>query len=333
MSDRDPVDVWSALPEAMLDGEGPTYYDRPAIKEPVWIWSVPAYFYVGGSAGAAALLGAVATGASDLDDVERYGRWIAAIGTTVGTGFLIIDLGRPERFLNMLRVFRPTSPMSLGSWLLAATSGAAVVAAATRRHDGAIGAMGDLAGVAAGAFGAPLAGYTGVLIANTAVPAWQGARRTLPLLFTASGIAGAASLLELLPLGDRGAATVRWYGAIGAAGELAAGEALTREVGQVDGVAEPYHDGVSGTLWKVAKGATAASLLLRLLPGAGRRTRFLSGLLGTVGAVSLRFAVFHAGKRSARDPRATFRRQRAGYGGAEVTETAAVTGPDRRALD
>lgn len=321
------------MSDATLDADGPTYYDRPAIKEPVWIWSVPAYFYVGGSAGAAALLGAIATGTRDLDDVERYCRWTAATGTTLGTGFLIIDLGRPERFLNMLRVFRPTSPMSIGSWLLAATSGAAVVAAAAQRREGVVGALGDLAGVAAGVLGAPLAGYTGVLVANTAVPAWQGARKTLPLLFTASGVAGAASLLELLPLGSRGAATVRWYGAIGAAGELAAGEALTREVGEVEGADAPYHDGVSGTLWRVAKGATAASLLLRLLPGGGRRRRFLSGLLGTVGAIALRFSVFHAGQRSSRDPRATFRQQRAGYGATEVTGAPAVTGPDRHALD
>ncbi|MDQ4129730.1 MAG: hypothetical protein M3133_01860, partial [Actinomycetota bacterium] len=79
---------------------------------------------------------------------------------------------------------------------------------------------------------------------------------------------------------------------------------------------------------------TAASLLISLLPGSKRPKRIASGLLGTVGSLSLRFGVFYAGPRSARDPRATFHQQRAGYGAAEVTRTAAVTGPGgRRALD
>src|SRR5918912_3378961 len=97
---------------------GATYYDRPVLKEPVWIWAVPAYFYVGGVAGAAATLGAV-TALSRDDDLEvlaRRCRALAAGGTVAGSALLVYDLGRPERFLNMLRVFRPSSPLNVGSW-------------------------------------------------------------------------------------------------------------------------------------------------------------------------------------------------------------------------
>ncbi|MDP8928954.1 MAG: polysulfide reductase NrfD [Actinomycetota bacterium] len=327
-----PYDVWPRKPSAdsQVRPADRTYYDRPAIKEPVWIWSVPAYFYIGGTSGAASLLGAVASYRAGLEGLERACRWLAAAGDALGTGLLIIDLGRPARFLNMLRVFRPTSPMSVGSWVLALSSGLSALSALTSRREGAIGRVGDAAGQVAGLLGVPLAGYSAVLVTNTAVPAWQGARRTLPLLFAASGVAGAASLLDLLDLDEHEVAAVRVFGVAGGVGELLAGRALEREVGQVERAAHPYHEGLSGLLWKAAKVATAASLFTSLLPGASRPKRALAGLLGTAGSLSLRFAVFHAGRRSARDPRATFHQQRAGHGAAEVTHAAAVTGPDGR---
>lgn len=327
-----PYEIWPQNPSADSQGRPAerTYYDRPAIKEPVWIWSVPAYFYAGGTSGAASLLGAVATYRDGLEGLERACRWLAAAGEVLGTGLLVIDLGRPERFLNMLRVFRPTSPMSMGSWILALSSGLSTLSAVTSRREGALGRLGDAAGQVAGLLGMPLAGYSAVLVSNTAVPAWQGARRALPLLFTASGMVGAASLLDLLDLDEHEAAVVRLFGVAGHVGELLAGHAVEREVGQVERAARPYHEGTAGSLWKAAKLATAASLLVSVLPGSSRPKRVLAGLLGTAGSLSLRFAVFHAGRRSARDPRATFHQQRAGFGAAEVTHAAAVTGPDGR---
>src|SRR5580765_6742485 len=91
-----------------------TYYDRPMLKQPVWIWTVPAYFYVGGVAGAALVLGAVAQfqNDDDLRSLVRSARWIGAGGQLLGSIFLIVDLGRPERFFNMLRVLNPKSPLS-----------------------------------------------------------------------------------------------------------------------------------------------------------------------------------------------------------------------------
>lgn len=315
-----------------MSDDGPTYYDRPILKEPVWIWSVPAYFAVGGAAGAAAVLGAVAQLRGGLDGLVGRCRWIATAGTTVGTVLLVIDLGRPARFLNMLRVFRPSSPMSIGSWVLAATSGAATVSAFTHRRGGPAGVLGDVAGLGSGALGGPLAGYTAVLVSNTAVPAWQGARRTLPLLFTGSGVAGAASVLQLLDLDDDEVSAVRTFHVAGSLWELAAGEAVEREVGRVERAARPYHEGASGALWKAAKVATGLSLVASLVPGFARWKRGLAGVLGILGALLVRFAVFQAGKVSSRDPRATFASQRAGRGALEVTGTAGVTGPgDERA--
>src|SRR5207302_8215752 len=92
--------------------EAVTYYNQPLVKPPVWVWSVPTYFYAGAAAGASLALGATAQlpGRGSLDLLRRC-RWIGVTGITAGTGLLIYDLGRPERFYNMLRVFRPTSPM------------------------------------------------------------------------------------------------------------------------------------------------------------------------------------------------------------------------------
>lgn len=327
--------VWSRKPSADGAPKGDTtYFDRAAIKRPVWIWSVPAYFYAGATGGAAAVLGVVAENREELRDLAVYCRRISAAADMLGTAFLIEDLGRPERFLNMLRVFRPTSPMSIGSWVLAGSSGMSTVAAATARRKGLLGRLGRAAGVGAALLGMPLSGYTAVLLANTAVPAWQMARRTLPLLFMSSGVASAGSLLHLLPLNDEEAEVVRWFTAAGQVGELVAGIAVEREAGRVERAAEPYHEGLSGNLWKASKAATTASLVLVLLPGDNQVKRTLAGLLGSGGAIAVRFAVFHAGMRSSEDPRATFQQQRAGYGGAEATGTAAVTGAGgRRALD
>jgi hypothetical protein len=323
-----PFGVWDGGPEP----EGATYYDRPVLKEPVWIWAVPAYFFVGGAAGAAAVLGAAVqvTGDEDLRDLVARCRRIAAAGDAIGTGLLIYDLGRPARFLNMLRVFRPTSPMSVGSWVLAASAPLSSLSALLARADGSLRRLGDLAGLGAGFTGMPLTGYTAVLLANTAVPVWQASRRSLPVLFTASAVSGAASLLDLLDLGEREQRVVRRYGLAGKLAELAAMLAVERDAGRVERVGRPLREGVAGALWRASKAFGTASLAFSLLPGRGRGKRTLSGLLGTMGSLALRFAVFHAGRASARDPRATFRQQRAGYGAAEAAGVAAVTGVQGR---
>jgi formate-dependent nitrite reductase membrane component NrfD len=312
--------------------EDVTYYDRPLLKQPTWIWSVPAYFYVGGAAGASAVLGMVA----ELADEEELGglitrcRWISTIGDTAGTALLIEDLGRPDRFINMLRVFRPSSPMNLGSWVLSISAIASVASALFANRRGIVGAVGRSGSVLSGVAGFPLAGYTAVLVSNTAVPLWQGSRRSLPLVFIASATSAAASLLDFLHLTDREARIVKRYGLAGKIGEVIAATAMEREGDEVEHVGRALGEGLAGTLWRGAKALTAASAVLSLIPGTSRGKRRLSGLLGTLGAVAVRFAVFDAGKRSASDPMATFRQQRSGRGGAEVMGVAAVTGPDAR---
>jgi formate-dependent nitrite reductase membrane component NrfD len=327
-----PFDVWKEVPSR--DGRRPqeemTYYERPVLKEPTWIWAVPAYFYAGGAAGAAAVLGMVAE-LADEDDLEGLlirCRWISAVGDVVGTGLLIEDLGRPDRFANMLRVFRPTSPMSVGSWILAVSTPSSLVSVLFRKRQGLLGVVGRGGGLTSGMAGLPLSGYTAVLLSNTAVPVWQATRRSLPLLFVSGAVSSAASLLDLMDLGEREERIVRRYGLAGKLGELASTIAVEREADDVEQVGRVLHEGVSGALWRAAKALTAASAALSLFPGKSKARRKLSGVLGTLGAVALRFAIFEAGKRSASDPRATFTQQRAGHGAMETTGTAAVTGPD-----
>lgn len=287
------------------------YHGRPVVKEPVWIWSVPAYFFAGGAAGAAATLAALAARAGGLAGLVRHGRRLAAGGAALGAGLLVIDLGRPERFLNMLRVFRPTSAMSVGSWTLAAfgaASGASLLPGATGRRAGAV----------AGALGLPLSTYTGVLLGDTSMPAWRAARPVLPVLFAASAVSSAASLLSLAPLSARERHVVARFGALGKTAELAAAAACARAVTAEPEVARSLSDGLAGSLWRASKGLTAASLLA---DAAGHRrgaARRLGALLGAAGSLALRYAVFHAGKASARAPAATFALERGARPGAPV---------------
>jgi formate-dependent nitrite reductase membrane component NrfD len=337
-----PFEVWSDLPSR--DGRArtqwkerePTYYDRPVLKEPVWIWAVPAYFYAGGAAGAAAVLGATgqAFGRGAHDGLITRCRWIAAVGGAVGTGLLIHDLGRPERFLNMLRVFRPSSPLNVGSWVLAAAGPLTAGSAVLSGFGGLAGAVGDVAGYAAGVIGLPLSGYTAVLLSNTAVPVWSQMRRSLPALFVSSAMTAASSLLELMELSPREERIVHRFGVTAKVAELASMSAVELESGRVEQVAKPLKEGKSGMLLKAAKAATVASLALSLIPGKGKGRRKAAAVLATAGALCYKFGIFYAGQPSALDPRATFRMQRAGHGGAEVTGRPAVTGPaDLRIAD
>lgn len=304
--------------------EAPSYYGVPAIKAPVWLPTIPTYFYVGGLSGAASVLGAAVEllEGHALETLGRRCRWIGLAGDLMGTGLLIQDLGRPARFLNMLRVFRPTSPMNMGAWILVASSAmntASVAGMLLRRRSGVLEKLGNGASLAAGVLGMPLAGYTAVLLSNSAVPVWQGARRTLPLLFMASGMASAASLLELLPEhSERERKVVRRYGTLGRVAELAAGFAVERELSRSEELARPLKRGRAGALWKAAKVCTAAGLALSLLPGRQRWKQVTASVLSSAGALAVRYALYEAGKASSKDPHATFVPQRQGLGAAEV---------------
>lgn len=306
--------VWEELPsEQQRKPNEPGYYDRPVIKEPVWIWTVPLYFFVGGAAGTAAMLGTVAQwlGGRELRGLVTRCRWLAAIGANLGAVLLITDLGRPERFLNMLRVFRPTSPMSVGSWLLAGSGGSMAVSALLDRRRGLFKWIGDASGALNTLLGIGLAGYTGVLLANSVVPLWLAARRSLPILFISSGVASSAALLDFTRLNSREAKVVRSFGLLGRVAELATAWAVEQEAGRVERVALPLRQGKSGTMWKASKYLGMVGVVIALLPGNGRQKRIVSALFTVISSLLLRYALLAAGRASARDAQATFQQQRA----------------------
>jgi hypothetical protein len=286
----------SIVPEPQFD----SYYGRQIIKTPTWKTpDVPLYLFLGGLAGASAVLaeGAAATGRPGL---ERVARVAAAGGATGGTVALVHDLGRPERFLNMLRVLKPTSPLSVGSFILApfaSLSGVAAASAVTGR----LPRVGRLAGMGAAAFGPPLATYTAALIANTAVPAWHEAHRELPFVFGGSGMAAAGGLGMLLAPHRETGPALRMAVA-GALVETAATELMSRRLGML---AEPYHQGESGRLMKIQRRLTDAGLVLSALGLKSRLARRAAGATFVVDSLVTRFGIFEAGLASARDPKYT----------------------------
>src|ERR671934_417285 len=172
-----------------------SYYGRPILKEPVWQPEIPFYFFFGGLAGASSVLhlGARLTRNETL---ARRSLFIGATADVIGPALLISDLGRPERFLNMFRVFKVTSPMSVGSWILLFSSGASNTAAVLELL-GRLKPVKVAAELVSALTGPPLATYTGTLIADTAIPVWHEARHELPFLFgaSASASAGAAATM------------------------------------------------------------------------------------------------------------------------------------------
>jgi len=322
----------SGVPASRLPGNlvgDSTYYDRPVIKQSVWSWSVPLYYYVGGAAGASAALGAAATllNRDELSGLVSRSRFIGASGGALGAALLIYDLGKPLRFLNMLRVFRPTSPMSMGSWILVSFSGCAFLSAVTEFGPKWMRGLGDTVAVIAGVLGLGLAGYTGVLLAHTAVPLWQRSHRLSPPLFLASGITGASSLFEMMGGNRSEFQAVSVFGIVGKAAEIGFANWIEKSVASVPEAARPFREGLSGFVWKAARFFTAASLVLSLIPNGSRGVRKAAGVLGTLGSLCTRFGIHYAGQQSALNPRATFHQQRKGQGGFAVTGKAAVTGP------
>ncbi|MBN8470824.1 polysulfide reductase NrfD [Corallococcus exiguus] len=319
---RHGMDVLPTVPSRSgPDSEGaPSYYGMPVLKEPLWIWTVPAYFYVGGVAGAASVLGVALEhlGGRRLERLAGRCHAVATVGDIVSAGLLIHDLGRPSRFLNMLRVFRPTSPMSMGSWVLAGSGAVNTAAFVLRRMPGAPGVMGRTAGTVGAVLGLPLAGYTAVLVSNTAVPLWQQVGRTLPLFFMASATASAGSLLSLFPHTNAEERVLRRFRIAGKVAEVFTREAVELEARQVVEVGKPLRTGVSGALWMLSRTCSLAGLVMDVLPGRARWKQVTADVLSTVGAVAARYAVIQAGRASARNPQATFQGQRQGLGAAQV---------------
>ena len=294
-----------------------SYYGRPVVKAPVWHHDIAAYLFTGGLAAGSALLaaGGDATGRPAL---RRAGR-VTALGALVAsTYFLINDLGRPDRFHHMLRVAKPTSPMSMGTWILSAFGGAAGVSAVAeaapllpdrgvlgmaKRVLPPVGAAGQYAAAAA----APaLATYTAVLLADTATPSWHAAYPELPFVFAGSALASGAAVGLIAGPNDQ-AGPARRMAFCGAALELYAGHRVESGNGILS---EPYREGRSGGLLRAARLLTAAGAVGAL---AGRRSRIvaaLSGLALLAGSLATRFGIYEGGVASAKDPKYTVLPQR-----------------------
>lgn len=265
---------------------GGGYYGLPLLKKPVWTWEVPAYFFVGGTAGAAAVIGLTAQMTGADRDLVRHARWIAAAGAVLSAPLLIADLGRPERFLYMLRVFKPQSAMSVGAWTLSVFGGATAAAALFEES-----AIGNIAAVFAAASGTIMATYTGVLLGATSIPVWSKHVGTLPAHFAASAAASAASSIQLLGHDHR---ALQAIGLAAAAFEVLVG--LRIEQG-----GEP-------TLTKGASGLTTRiggffsgplPVVLRLLGRRSKRARQAAAVSALLGSVITRLAWLEAGRTSA----------------------------------
>src|SRR5215213_8614330 len=252
---------------AMVDeAEFTSYYDRPIIKAPVWKSpDVPLYLFLGGAAGTSSILGAMAD-LSGRPTLTRVSRLVAGGGSIASVAFLVHDLGRPERFLHMLRVIKPTSALSVGTYILSPFSAAAGATAAVELL-GWFPRLKRFGGIVSALFGGPMATYTAVLLANTAVPSWRAPHKQLPFVFAGSA--------------------------------MAAGGGITMVFTPVAEAGRPR------TMLRAAKACTAAGAGLTVLAGRTRLGAVASGTLLAAGSLLTRFGVFDAGMASARDPKYT----------------------------
>jgi formate-dependent nitrite reductase membrane component NrfD len=292
-----------------------SYYGRPVLKAAPWSADIPAYLFLGGLSGGSALLAAGAE-LTNRPAVRRTARLGAAGSIVASLGLLVHDLGKPSRFINMLRVAKVTSPMSVGTWILSAYGPlAGLAAAAELRHlvprrlkplAGLLGLAGRPAGLGAAVLGPAVASYTAVLMADTATPAWHEAHRELPFVFVGSAASAAGGLGMLgAPVSEAGPA--RRFALVGAAVELAAERQMESSMGLA---AETLHTGTAGKLIRASKALTAAGALGSVVASRSRVAAAVSGAALLAGSACLRFGIFHAGQQSAHDPKYTVVPQR-----------------------
>jgi formate-dependent nitrite reductase membrane component NrfD len=280
----------------------------PVIKPPVWTWEIPLYFWLGGIAAGSSFVALACDLAGD-GPAARTARRVALAAVVPCPPLLISDLGRPERFHHMLRIFKPRSPMNMGAWALTAFGalGSAAVAADMARRRRAGRALGAANAVVGGYVGS----YTGVLLSTTAVPLWSRSRLFLGPIFVMTATATGAATVRLA-LGSGAAAATQdalarvETGAI--ACELALSAVNERRLGETG-----RHLRERGA-YRAAKWAVRAGLALRALPGT--RSRHISGSLFLAGGLAFRYAWVEAGKASAADDEDVARNARSsGRGG------------------
>ena len=297
-------------------GDVATPVQGPVIHPAVWTWEVPLYFFAGGLASGSSFVAAAADAVGDHRSaaITRKVTLAAALPTAP---LLIMDLGRPERFLNMLRIFKPRSPMSMGAWCLVAFStlaGGSVFADLAGRRRLARGL-----GAGTAFFGAYLGSYTGVLLASTAVPVWARSRLFLGPIFMASATATGAATIRLvlaasgLPAGHPTRTAVGAVESLAIAAELGLSAACERRLGPL---AAALEKGRPGLLFRAAKLGARAGLALRLARRGGgsrlqgHRLQHLASVLYIVSGVAFRFAWVGAGRTSGTDDEAVARAAR-----------------------
>lgn len=292
-----------------------SYYGRNIVKPAPWKSEIPTYLYLGGLAAGSALVaaGGEMTGRTEL---QRNSRLIALAALGGSTGALIKDLGKPSRFLNMLRTVKLTSPMSIGSWILTGFGGFTAVAAFSEVMreilpqdvpGAAFWPLGDrLASLGAGAFAAPLAAYTSVLLSDTATPTWHGAYRQMPFVFVGSALAAAGGA-AMMVTDPSETAPARRMAVGGAILEYGAFELMERSLGVC---AEPLHEKQPSMYLRTAKALTLSGAALSAVAGRHRPAALAAGLALNVASALTRFGIFEAGMISARDPKYTVLPQR-----------------------
>lgn len=295
------------------------YHGNPLLKEPTWTWQVPLYLFAGGVSGTSALIALIAH-VSGNPAALRAALWIGLAGALASPPLLIADLGVPARFLNMLRVFKPRSVMSVGAWTLALFSSA--IGLAVICHELTLAGYGNgflfllewASEIVAAFSGLILASYTSVLLGVTAIPVWSENRRLIPAVFLAGGLGSASAVLELL--GFLVPAT-QFIGIVASAVETVIAVAIELRGRYVD---RPLRDGTVG--WLVRAGGALAgpvALMLRIFGGHTPGARYIAAFCFVAGALISRFAWVGAGKVSSRDPEALFRIQRPRAGAMPAT--------------
>ena len=287
------------------------YYGNPLLKPPVWTWQVPLYFFAGGVAGGAANIALVAHALGRNPSLVRAALWVALLGAVASSPLLIADLGRPSRFLNMLRVFKLRSPMSVGAWTLAAFSSAVGLAV----FSGEIilyGYTNDLlvatrwvAETAGALTGLVLLSYTSVLLGVSAIPVWSENRRLLPLHFVASALGASAGVLELMGFLSPATNAMAFAAAIA---ETCLAVSIELRGRAVDA---PLREGRTGWLIRAAGTLTGPlPLLLRIFFAHAFGVREVASICFILGALLSRYAWIAAGRVSAHDSKTLFDIQR-----------------------
>lgn len=288
------------------DAHFESYYGKPILNKPTWdARDIAGYLFLGGLAGGSSVLamGAEVSGRAKMARATKISALSAILGSLAA---LIHDLGKPARFVNMLRIVKPTSPMSIGSWILAVYGPLAGLAAVTD-VSGLFPRAGRAATVGAGVVGPAVASYTAALISDTAVPSWHDGHREMPFVFVGSATAAAAGMAVLsTPIDEAGPA--RRALLLGTATELIASETMSRRMGLS---AAPLHHGRAGRLLTTAKALSIVGAVLGT--GVGHRSRpaaIAGGAMALAGSACTRFGIFYAGVASAEDPKYTVVPQR-----------------------